>query len=230
MKHPKALFAGDGGLRFDPAAGVAHVHASDPALARIIDRVGPLQLQVQHTTSVFAALAEAIVYQQLSPKAAATIFGRVRAQLPLSPDGLSAKPLLRVSDAKLRAAGLSRSKTLSLQDLARKAVAGEIPTLGEMEHLDDEAIIERLSEVRGIGRWTAQMFLIFRLGRPDVLALDDYGLRRGLAAALRRRELPTREALERRGKRWRPYRSVASWYLWRAAEMTARRAVTRDRA
>jgi 3-methyladenine DNA glycosylase/8-oxoguanine DNA glycosylase len=219
MGRSKTLFVGDGELGFDPAVAVEHVRQSDRALARVIDRVGPLRLQVQHTTSVFGALAEAIVYQQLSPKAAATIFGRVCALVPQSPAGPAARPLLRVSDAKLRGAGLSRSKALSLQDLARKAVGGEIPTLAEMERLDDEAIIERLIEVRGIGRWTAQMFLIFRLGRPDVLAVDDYGLRRGLGAALRRAELPTREALERRGKRWRPYRSVASWYLWRANEM-----------
>jgi 3-methyladenine DNA glycosylase/8-oxoguanine DNA glycosylase len=125
---------------------------------------------------------------------------------------------LRVREEKLRAAGLSRAKTLALRDLAQKAKDGAIPSLAEAQGLDDAAIVERLTEVRGIGRWTAEMMLIFRLGRPDVLPADDYGVRKGFAVAFKKRELPTRPELEKRGERWRPYRTVASWYLWRALE------------
>jgi 3-methyladenine DNA glycosylase/8-oxoguanine DNA glycosylase len=205
-------------LGFDPRVAIEHVRASDAALARVIDAVGPFALELQKTPSLFGALAEAIVYQQLTGKAAATIFGRVCALFPDARHGPTAENILRVSDEKLRGAGLSRAKVLSLKDLARRAVAGEIPTLAEVRGMDDEVIIERLIEVRGIGRWTAEMLLIFRLGRPDVLPVDDYGIRKGFAAAFRKRELPARKDVEKRGTRWKPYRTVASWYLWRAAE------------
>src|SRR4029450_6319536 len=113
---------------------------------------------------------------------------------------------------------LSRSKVLSLRDLARRAERGEIPTLAQAQRMEDEAILERLAAVRGIGRWTVEMFLMFRLGRPDVLPVDAYGVRKGFAVAFGRRELPTPRELADRGERWKPYRTVASWYLWRAAE------------
>jgi methylated-DNA-[protein]-cysteine S-methyltransferase len=214
-------FDDDGGLGFDPDAAIDHLRASDPSLARLIDTMGPFRLRLQKTSSVFGALAQAIVYQQLTGKAAATIFARVCALFPHRSDGLVARRVLRASDAKLRAAGLSRSKVLSLRDLARRAESREIPTLAEAQAMEDHEIVSRLTEVRGIGRWTAEMFLIFRLGRPDVLPVDDYGVRKGFATALRKRTLPTREALERRGMRWKPYRTVASWYLWRAAERSS---------
>jgi methylated-DNA-[protein]-cysteine S-methyltransferase len=213
------LFEGDGAYGFDAAAAVAHVRASDEALARVIDTVGPFRMQLQRAPSLFGALAEAIVYQQLHARAAATIFGLVCALFPRAHAGPTAEQILRVSDEKLRGAGLSRSKLLSLKDLARKAAGGAIPSLAEAHRLDDETIIERLTEVRGIGRWTAEMFLIFRLGRPDVLPADDYGIRQGFATVFKKRELPARKDLEKRGERWKPYRTVASWYLWRAAEM-----------
>jgi O-6-methylguanine DNA methyltransferase len=216
------LFGDDGGLGFDPQVAVAHLRASDAALARLIDAVGPFRLQLQQAPSLFGALAEAIVYQQLTGKAAATIFGRVCALFPRARAGFTAERLLRVSDAKLRAAGLSRAKVLSLRDLARRAAGGEIPTLAEVRRMEDEAIIERLTEVRGIGRWTAEMLLIFRLGRPDVLPADDYGIRKGFALAFKKRTLPACTDVERRGARWKPYRTVASWYLWRAAEGATR--------
>jgi 3-methyladenine DNA glycosylase/8-oxoguanine DNA glycosylase len=165
------------------------------------------------------ALAEAIVYQQLNGRAAATIFARVRALFPRAHEGPTAEQILRTSDQKLRGAGLSRSKLLSLRDLARRAMDGQIPTLAEVHRMEDEAIIERLTEVRGIGRWTVEMLLIFRLGRPDVLPVDDYGVRKGFALAYRKRKLPAPRALMKHGERWRPYRSVASWYLWRALEL-----------
>jgi O-6-methylguanine DNA methyltransferase len=209
---------GDGELGFDPSTAIHHLRASDPALARLIDATGPFRLRLQKTSSVFGALAEAIVYQQLTGKAAATIFARVCALFPRTTDGLVARRVLRASDEKLRGAGLSRSKVLSLRDLAGRAEDGEIPTLAEARMMEDHEVLSRLTEVRGIGRWTAEMFLIFRLGRPDVLPVDDYGVRKGFAVAFRKRALPTREAVERRGIRWKPYRTVASWYLWRAAE------------
>ncbi|HWM87309.1 MAG TPA: methylated-DNA--[protein]-cysteine S-methyltransferase [Kofleriaceae bacterium] len=213
-----ALFEGDGALGFDPVAAVAHVSGADPALARVIDAVGPLRLRIDRTPSIFLALAESIVYQQLTGKAAATIFARVQALFPRARESPTAQQILRVSDEKLRGAGLSRAKMLSLRDLARKTVDGEIPGLAEVHGMDDEEIVRRLIQVRGIGRWTVEMLLIFRLGRPDVLPVDDYGVRKGFGIALRKRELPGRKDLEKRGERWRPYRTVASWYLWRAVE------------
>jgi len=213
-----ALFDGDGSFGFDPSAAIEHLRAVDPALARVIDAVGPFRMELQRTSSIFGALAEAIVYQQLTAKAAGTIFARVCALVPHSSEGLTAAKLLRLSDAKLRGAGLSGSKLLSLRDLARKAESGEIPTLAEVQRLDDETVIERLTAVRGIGRWTAEMLLIFRLGRPDVLPLDDYGIRKGFAIVFKKRALPAPKDLAKRGERWKPYRTVASWYLWRAVE------------
>jgi methylated-DNA-[protein]-cysteine S-methyltransferase len=209
---------GDGELGFDAGAALEHLRGADRALGRLIDSVGPLRLRLDRAASVFLALAEAIVYQQLTARAAATIFARVRALFPRGHEGPTAQQILRASDEKLRAAGLSRAKLLALRDLARRSVAGELPSLAEVRDMDDEAIVERLSQVRGIGRWTVEMLLIFRLGRPDVLPLDDYGIRKGYALAFRTRELPTRAAMERRAERWRPYRTAASWYLWRAVE------------
>ena len=214
-----ASFERDRMPSLDGIEAVKHLRAVDRGLARLIDSAGPYRLELDKTTSIFAALAEAIVYQQLNGKAASAIFARVRALFPRAHEGLRPEPLLRASDKKLRGAGLSRSKTLSLRDLARKAVDGTLPTLAEVQRMDDESIIERLTEVRGIGRWTAQMLLIFRLGRPDVLPVDDYGIRKGFALAFNKRALPTRQEVEKRGSRWKPYRTVASWYLWRAAEM-----------
>jgi O-6-methylguanine DNA methyltransferase len=213
------LFDGDGAYGFDPRVAVEHLRTSDAALARVIDAVGPFRMELKRTSSLFVALAEAIVYQQLSGKAAATIFGRVCALVPRARAGLTAEQILRVSDDKLRGAGLSRAKLLALRDLARRAKSGEIPTLVALQGLEDEAIVERLTAVRGIGRWTAEMFLMFRLGRPDVLPVDDYGIRKGFAVAFKKRELPARQDLEKRGARWKPYRTVASWYLWRAVEL-----------
>ena len=212
------LFDGDGSFGFDPRIAVEHLRASDAALARVIDAVGPFCMPLNKTPSIFVGLAEAIVYQQLTAKAAATIFARVRALFPRASEGLTPEQILRASDNKLRAAGLSRSKLLSLRDLARRAAGGEIPSLAQIQRMEDEAIIDRLTRVRGIGRWTAEMLLMFRLGRPDVLPADDLAIRKGFAAAFGKRTLPGREDLERHGARWKPYRTVASWYLCRAAE------------
>jgi methylated-DNA-[protein]-cysteine S-methyltransferase len=216
------LFDEGSGLGFGPDLAIAHLRASDPTLARAIDEIGPFRMRLRPAPSVFAALAESIVYQQLNGKAAAVIFARVSALFPRRCP--TAGRLLRTSEEKLRGAGLSGSKLLSLRDLAQKAEAGAIPTLAEIRSMADETIVERLSEVRGIGRWTAEMLLMFRLGRPDVLPVDDYGVRKGFSIAYDR-ELPSPNELAAYGARWQPFRTVASWYLWRVVERaTARRA------
>jgi 3-methyladenine DNA glycosylase/8-oxoguanine DNA glycosylase len=201
-------------LGFEPADAITHLRAADPELAAVIDAAGPFAMELKKARSVFAALAEAIVYQQLSNKAAATIFGRLCSNFPRGPAGLTAERLIQLSDARIRAAGISRPKLKSLRDLARRTVAGEIPTLAAARRMSDAEIIERLIAVHGIGRWSAEMFLMFRLGRPDVLPLDDYSLRKAYAMAFRKRRLPSRDALEKHGEKWRPYRTAASWYLW----------------
>jgi O-6-methylguanine DNA methyltransferase len=213
-----ALFEGDGVLGFDPDAAVAHLRDCDPVLARLIDEVGPFRMRLRVARSIFVALAEAIVYQQLNGKAAASIFARVCALFPVA-HGPNPELILRISEAKLRAAGLSTNKLLSIRDLARKTVNGDIPTLAEAHRMDDETLIERLTQVRGIGRWTVEMLLISRLGRPDVLPVDDYGIRAGFAAAFRKRKFPAPKDLSKPGAKWKPYRTVASWYLWRAADL-----------
>jgi 3-methyladenine DNA glycosylase/8-oxoguanine DNA glycosylase len=204
------------GLGFEPATAVDHLRASDETLARVIDAIGPFRLQPMGASSIFGALARAIVYQQLNGRAAATIFARFCALFPSTEP--TAEQLLAISEDELRGAGLSRSKLLSLRDLAGKTLSGEIPTLAEIDFMADEAIIERLTTVRGIGRWTVEMLLIFRLGRPDVLPADDFGIRKGFARAYTQAELPARKDVEAYGVRWKPYRTVASWYLWRLAE------------
>lgn len=170
-----------------------------------------------------AALAESIVSQQLSGRAAATIYRRLCALFPRPSAGPTISGLLALSADELRGAGLSASKAAALVDLAERAAARQVPSLRALQHMDDEAVVEQLTAVRGIGRWTVEMLLLFRLGRPDILAVDDYGLRKGFAAVLAGGppavdQLPRREQLRAAGERWRPYRSVASWYLWRAAE------------
>jgi len=217
------LIEENGGLGFDADLAIRHLRAADPVLARVIDEIGPFCMQIRPAPTVFAVLLRAIVNQQLNGKAAAVILARVSA---LFPRGVpTAARLLRTPDEKLRGAGLSRSKLLSLRDLAQKAEDGVIPTLGEIKNMADEAIIERLSEVRGIGRWSAEMLLMFRLGRPDVLPVDDYGVRKGFAIAYGKSELPSPKELAAYGARWQPYRTVASWYLWRVVERAASRKV-----
>jgi 3-methyladenine DNA glycosylase/8-oxoguanine DNA glycosylase len=199
----------------DGAAALPHLRAADAALARLIDAVGPCRLEVEATASLFGALAEAIVYQQLTTRVAATIFGRVRG---LFPGAMDPAAVLAMPEDDLRGAGLSRAKTLALRDLAARTAADELPTLDEARALDDEALVSALTRVRGIGRWTAQMLLIFNLGRPDVLPSADYELRKGFARTYGLAEPPPPRAIEADGERWRPFRTTASWYLWRALE------------
>ncbi len=214
----RRLFDGDGELGFDPELAVKTLRKADAKLARLIDRVGPCGLQLRTTPSIFAALAESIVYQQLNGKAAATIFARVRALFPRARGALTAAQILSASEAELRGAGLSNAKFLALRDLAERTQRGAIPSLEQIHALADEEVIERLSEVRGIGRWTVEMLLMFRLGRPDIVPLDDFGVRKGYSIAFGTPELPSKAELAARAERWRPYRSVASWYLWRATD------------
>jgi 3-methyladenine DNA glycosylase/8-oxoguanine DNA glycosylase len=222
VETPAIHFEGDGAFGYDPRVAVEHLRA-DPALARLVEKVGPFRMELKRTPSIFVALTEAIVYQQLHGKAAATIYGRLCALFPgAAVDGPTAEQILSATDDQLRGAGLSRSKMLSIQDLARHARDGEIPTLAQAHAMGDDEIVERLSVVRGIGRWTVEMLLIFRLGRPDVLPVDDFGVRKGFWFAFKKRGEPDRKVLQAHGERWRPYRSVASWYLWRAAAMAPR--------
>jgi 3-methyladenine DNA glycosylase/8-oxoguanine DNA glycosylase len=203
---------------FDPRKAVRHLKAADPALAALMEAVGPFRMELKGSRSLFGALAEAIVYQQLSTKAAATIYGRVEALFPRAKDGFTPRHILKADGDTLRGCGLSRAKVLAVQDLAERVQSGELPTLDEAHALADAALIERLITVRGIGRWSAEMFLMFRLGRPDVLPLDDYSLRKAYAKAFKKRTLPSPQTLEKHGEKWRPYRTVASWYLWQALD------------
>jgi len=199
----------------------AHGHrllkASHPRMAELIARSRRYNITPAISIRPFDALAESIAYQQLSGKAAATIFGRVRALYPKR-KWLDPEQLLVTPDETLRAAGLSRAKTAALKDLAAKTIDGTVPSGRTLMRMTDDEIITRLTAVRGIGRWTVEMLLLFDLGRPDVWPVDDYGVRKGFAKTFRRRKLPTPKQLVKFGEKWRPYRSMAAWYFWRALD------------
>ena len=198
---------------------VRHLRRADPVMAEIIETVGPCRLEVDPRPP-FAALLESIVYQQLTGRAAATIHGRVLKALGIRrhprPEHVSA-----ATDEVLRGAGLSRSKVRAIRDLAHRAPSLPFRRLSRMEN---DAIVESLTVVRGIGRWTVEMYLIFRLGRPDVLPVHDYGIRKAMQRAYRLRELPSPERMEKIAAKWRPWRTVACWYLWRSLETKGGRA------
>jgi 3-methyladenine DNA glycosylase/8-oxoguanine DNA glycosylase len=205
------------GLAYDPVVACRHLSEADPRLGALIARAGAFTMRPEPTQSLFGALTESIVYQQLSGRAAETILGRVVAlyrprRFPRPQD------VLGTPVERLRSAGLSAAKTAALHDLAAKTLDGTVPAMGRVRRMSDEEIIERLTAVRGIGRWTVEMLLLFRLGRPDVLPLGDLGVRKGFARVFDRRALEDPMILSRRAERWRPYRSVASWYLWRALD------------
>jgi 3-methyladenine DNA glycosylase/8-oxoguanine DNA glycosylase len=205
-------------LRYDLEAATRGLRAADPVLGRIIERVGACGMRVGRAASPFNVLVESIAYQQITGHAASKILGRVVAlyrprRFPRPED------LLGTPDDLLRGAGLSRSKVASMKDLAAKCIDGTVPPLRTLHGLDDAEIVERLTAVRGVGPWTVEMLLIFRLGRPDVLPATDYGVRKGFQVAFRKREIPPPALILKRGERWRPYRSVAAWYLWRAADL-----------
>jgi DNA-3-methyladenine glycosylase II len=203
----------------DPARerrrALAHLRRVDERIARVIERVGACRFAPRAEGTHFDALMRAIVYQQLSGKAASTILGRVLAlyggRYP------TAEELLATPEEQLRAAGLSRQKLSYLRDLARHVQDGTLP-LDRLHELDDTRIIEALTAVKGIGRWSAQMFLMFRLGRPDVLPDGDLGIRKGLQRAYRMRKLPAPKRVQAVGARWSPYATYACWYLWRSLD------------
>jgi len=218
MGHPR-LHASDGG----PATGrvgeaLAHLRARDATLAGLIDRVGPYRLTLRQGHTPYESLARSIVGQQISGRAAQAILGHLAGEfgtVGVPP----AEAIRRAPDKRLRAAGLSAGKARAFRDLAAHALAGSVPPWAVLRRWPDERILSTLTEIHGIGQWTVEMVLMFRLGRPDVLPLGDLGIRKGYARAFTRGRLPSKRELQRRGWRWRPFRSVASWYLWRALEL-----------
>lgn len=190
----------------------------DPRFADIVSRAGPCRLERQRHFKPFEALLTSITHQQLSGKAAETILGRVKAKLN-DGDFPTPEQVLKVRVPTLRRCGLSQAKALAVKDLAAKTLDGTVPTSKELHRLDDATIIERITEVRGIGQWTVEMMLMFRLGRLDVMPVDDLGVRKGYSRLTRRRELITPKVLLTESMPWSPYRSVASWYLWRVLDV-----------
>lgn len=213
-------------VRYDREQAIAALSAADPKLGKLIRRVGPFTLRLKSQHSPFEALVESIIYQQIHGKAAFAILTRLLhafGDIHPQPEHLLAAP-----EEMLRACGLSANKMKALRDLAAKTLDGTVPSLANIRRMPDAEIVKRLTEVRGIGVWTVEMLLIFRLGRPDVLPLSDYGVRKGFALTFGR--LPKRKPFDasmlarpagmtRRGERWKPWRSVASWYLWRACDL-----------
>jgi DNA-3-methyladenine glycosylase II len=193
---------------------VRFLKRADPVLARVIDRVGPCRLQLRTDGTHYDALTRSIVFQQLSGKAASTILSRFHA---LYPDAPSPGAVLDTSDDRLRSAGLSRQKMGYLRDLSAKVADDSLP-LHEIHTMADDDVIDHLVQVKGIGRWTAQMFLMFRLGRPDVLPELDLGIQNAIRRAYRMRKRPTPQQVKKIGAKWSPHSTVACWYLWRSLE------------
>ncbi len=196
---------------------IEHLTKSDKVLGRLIRRVGPCELKPRRDHTPFRSLVQAVAHQQLNGTAANTILGRVKA---LYPGRRFPEPehLLETPDERLRAAGLSRAKVASIKDIAAKTREGTVPASIAIKKLSDAEIVSRLTVIRGVGPWTVEMLLIFTLGRMDVLPATDFGVRKGFALTFRRKEFPTPAELVEHGERWRPYRSIASWYLWRSLE------------
>jgi DNA-3-methyladenine glycosylase II len=204
-------------LAFNLEEAVRHLCACDQTLRELIADLVPFEIDVADAQSPYEVLLESIAYQSISGKAAATIFGRIRA---MGKQGRPPAPaeMVKIPRRKLRKAGLSGAKVDAMKDLAKKAMEGVVPTHEEALTLSDEELVKRLVSVRGIGAWTVEMFLIFRLGRPDVLPIHDLGVKKGWSVAYRKKHMPAPKELLNFGERWRPYRTVASWYLWRAFE------------
>jgi len=202
--------------------GRTHLLRADPLLARLLEQVGPYRLEVEPLTSVYEALTRSIVYQQLTGKAAATIHGRL-CQVGDAPAGGRVPPspssVLGLDDSVLRGVGLSGGKVRALKDLAARVDNGSLPDATALGHLDDDAIVAALTAVRGIGPWSVHMLLMFRLGRPDVLPVADYGVQKGFQQTFGLADLPSPGMLALQAERWRPHRTMASWYLWRALEL-----------
>lgn len=192
---------------------INHLKKADPVLAAIIERIGPCRMQFGQPT--FHSLAEAILYQQLNGKAAVTIFNRFTAA---AGDPLTAEGILKLSDAEMRGVGLSKQKTAYLRDLSEKTKAGLLE-FEKLPALSEEEVIEHLTQVKGIGVWTAHMFLIFTLRRPDILPTGDYGVQAAIKKHYKKRKWPKPAVMEKVAKPWVPYRSIACWYLWKSLDV-----------
>jgi DNA-3-methyladenine glycosylase II len=207
-------------------ASIRHLKRVDPRLARtielIVKRVGPFNIEPSVHAGPFEALLRSIFYQQLNGKAAASILARFKDRFG-SGEMPSPATILAASTRQLRSVGLSRQKIAAIRDLSQKALDGTVPTQAEIKLLSNEEIIERLTVVRGIGVWTVEMLLIFHLGRPNILPVSDFGVRKGFQLAFGKRKMPAPKELAAYGERWHPYRTVASWYLWRASEHLPRK-------
>jgi DNA-3-methyladenine glycosylase II len=206
-------------LTYDRGAAARHLRQADPVLTQVVDAVGPLTLEP--ADGAFRSLSRAIFFQQLAGPAARAILGRVLTLLGADEEGwYTPGQFLAATDDQLRAAGLSRQKTAYLRDLADKFASGDLTEDG-FAHLDDEEVIRQVAAVKGVGRWTAEMFLIFSLGRPDVLPVDDLGVRRAMQIAYALPDLPNPEEMRRIAEPWRPYRSAGTWYMWRSLGVAA---------
>ncbi|MBL09344.1 MAG: DNA-3-methyladenine glycosylase [Acidiferrobacteraceae bacterium] len=204
-------------MTFDPITASAHLRRVDPGLGRCINKVGQCQLTVRRNRSVFEYLVRSIVYQQLTGKSALAIYIRLLDNFPHH--RVRPEQLLSLNLQQFQSAGLSKSKIKALQHLAKASLGGGVPSISKLHCMHDDEIIEKLSSIWGIGRWTVEMLLIFHLGRPDVLPVNDLGILRGYQKLRGYSELPPSDRLMRAGKRWRPYRTVASWYLWRSLDI-----------
>ena len=213
-------------LPFDLRAAIEHLSEKDAQLAKIIEGAAEFRIRADNAESPYEVLLRSITYQSISGKAASTIFGRIKA---LGSGGRAPSPeeMLRLRKSALRKAGLSGAKIMAMKDLARKTIEGVVPSHDEAVKLSDEELVERLTAVRGIGAWTVEMFLIFRLGRPDVLPIHDLAVKKGWSVTYGKKHMPKPKELLAFGERWRPYRTVASWYMWRAFER-AGHSVTRS--
>jgi len=207
------------------AAALKHLSAVDPVMKKLIAEVGPCRLAHEPWRSPFQSLVQAVAHQQLNGTAANTILTRFKKLFPKrrfpEPEDLA-----NVTDEQIRACGFSFSKIAAIRDIAAKTLDGTIPSSRQIEKLNDEEIIKRLTEARGVGRWTVEMLLIFQLGRKDVLPVDDFGVRTGFRLAYKKREMPKPKALLAFGKKWRPHGTTAAWYLWQAANAARRRSPT----
>ena len=204
---------------------IEHLSTADAALGSLIAQVGPCLLKPDMARSPFQGLIQAVAHQQLNGKAAKTILGRFIALFPHTKFP-SPEEVQHMDLRKITGVGFSRAKASYVKDIARGALEGLVPGRKEIEGLTDEEIFERLTQIKGIGRWSVEMFLIFGLGRPDVLPIHDYGIQQGFALAFKKRKLPKPEHLLKHGERWRPYRTTAAWYLWRALEVPINKRAT----
>jgi DNA-3-methyladenine glycosylase II len=204
-------------IAFDLEEAVRHLSERDEQLKALIAETIPFQIEYEDSQDPYEILMESIAYQSICGKAAATIFGRIKA---LGENGRPPSPqqMLKIPGDKLRKAGLSGAKVAAMKDLAQKTIEGIVPTLEEAQKLSDQELVDRLISVRGIGAWTVEMFLIFRLGRPDVLPIHDLGVKKGWSVTYGKKHMPKPQELLKFGERWRPYRTVASWYMWRSFE------------